>query len=112
MKNLQSGITVDETEKVISGTLKYVTGYTGFSGDTELQSGNFLALKVTAPEGASRTTVTLLNGSGRVVDLDEDMNVVLRIADKDTQKVKFVSYVGAQQVSTTYSLTGLTCQTE
>lgn len=95
---------------VISGTLKKVTGYTGFSGDPEEQSGNYLALKFTAEEGAT-VTVELINGTvGHPVTLDEDMNIVIRIADKDTQSIEVVASKGGASSTKTYALTGLTLQ--
>lgn len=42
--DLQADIEINGT--TISGTSNYVTGYTGFSGDTDEQSGNYLALHV------------------------------------------------------------------
>lgn len=73
-------------DNFISGTLKYVTGYTGFSSDPEEQEGNYLALKFAATEGAT-TTIFLTNGKGTSpVELDDDMNCVVRISDKNKQK--------------------------
>lgn len=40
----------------ILATLKYVTDYTGFSGDPELQEGNYLAGHVANTMGAARIT--------------------------------------------------------
>ena len=37
----------------VYGKSKYVTGYTGFSGDTDEQQGNYLAFNVTAVTGAT-----------------------------------------------------------
>ena len=48
--------TLQEEVKIVGstiyGTCHYVTGYTGFSGDTEEQQGNYLAINVTAESGA------------------------------------------------------------
>ncbi len=41
----------------IIATLKYVTGYTGFSSDPELQEGNYLAFHVANTMGADHITV-------------------------------------------------------
>ena len=85
-----------------------VTGYTGFSGNVSEQSGHYLALKFTADEGAT-VTVELLNGTlGHPVTLDEDMNIVIRITDKDTQAVKVVATKNDVSSTKTYALTGLT----
>lgn len=100
VSDLQSGIIVNEDS--IAGTLKYVTGYTGFSGDPELQKGNFLALKFSASDAAT-TTVELLGGHSGSVTLDSDMNVVLRIENRN-QKVKVVSAVDGMEIAKVYSL--------
>ena len=46
MADLQKDIVV--SNGAISGTLKYVTGYTGFSGDTSEQSGHYLCIHAEA----------------------------------------------------------------
>ena len=75
----------------ITGTLLYVTGYTGFSGNVAEQEGNYLAIKVTAVEGAT-ITVELINGTvGHPVTLDADGKIVIRITDTETQSVEVVA---------------------
>ncbi len=97
----------------ISGTLKYVTGYTGYSGDSSLQSGNFMALKVSAPDMAVQTTIELVGGTKGPVALDSDMNAVIRITDKDTQKIRVISSLAdGTEVIRTFSLAGLTCEAQ
>ena len=88
--------------------MKYVDNYTGFSGDPELQSGNFLALHFEVPElPEAEIEVTVTNP----VVLDPDGIVVLRIRDKDTQTVTVVARAeGYSSVTRTYTLTGLTCE--
>lgn len=100
--DLQSGIVINEDS--IAGTLKYVTGYTGFSGDPEEQKGNFLALQFDAPSGAT-TTVEVLGGKheGSPVTLDSDMTVVFQIANK-SQKIRVVSTNDGMEIAKTYSL--------
>lgn len=99
---------VEVANGAITGTLKYVTGYTGFSGDVSEQSGNYLALKVTAIEGAT-ITVELINGTvGHPVTLDEDGMIVIRIADKTTQSVEVVATKDSLSETQRFSLTGLT----
>ena len=44
---------VSLTGNTIYGNVKYVTGYTGFSGDADEQKGNYLAFSVTAATGAT-----------------------------------------------------------
>lgn len=100
VSDLQSNLIINEDS--IAGTLKYVTGYTGYSGDPELQKGNFLALKFSAPDSAT-TTVELLGGHSAPVTLDSDMNAVFRIENRN-QKVKVVSAVDGMEIAKVYSL--------
>lgn len=103
--DLQENVVVGDN--TITGTLKYVTGYTGFSGDTSLQNGNFLALKMTSQIEGATIQVKLTN----TVTLDSDGQIVLRIADKDTQKITVtVTKNGLTYATKTYSLTGLVCE--
>lgn len=64
----------------IYGTLKYVEGYTGYSGDPEEQDGNYLALHIESEEGAV-TTASFVGGE-RVVTLESDDFLVIRVTDK------------------------------
>lgn len=101
--DLQTGVTI--SGDVISGQLKYVSGYTGFSGNSAEQEGNYLALKVETDNAEDVITVELLGGTvGHPVTLDSDRNIVLRIANTTTQKVKVVVNGTATK---TYELTGL-----
>ena len=102
---LQSDIVVSESS--ISGTLHYVTGYTGFSSEPTEQEGNYLALKV-APEPEDATvTVHLVGGTKGPVTLDADHIIVLKIANKDTQNIKVTTTKGDLSVTKFYSLSGL-----
>ncbi len=107
---LQTDVMVHD--KFIKGTLHYVTGYTGFSGNAELQSGNYLALKFDVSDGAV-TTVQLIGAvdNPNPVTLDSDKNIVLRIVDKNKQKIKVVTTLGDDVITKTYSLAGLTLET-
>ncbi len=101
--DLQSGITI--SNGVISGQLKYVSDYTGFSGNPSEQQGNYLALKVGGVEASDVVTVELIGGTvGHPITLDSDRNIVLKIANTETQSVKVV--VNDEETET-YSLTGL-----
>lgn len=96
----------------ITGTLKYVTGYTGFSGNVAEQEGNYLAIKVTAIDGAT-ITVELINGTvGHPVTLDEDGMIVLRITDKSTQSVQVVATKDNKSEVYNYSISGMTLTPE
>lgn len=91
-----------------AGTLKYVTGYTGFSEETDLQSGNYLAVKIGGfPEGAT-VTVELLGGSSQPVSITDADNAVVRITDATTQKIKVHMVSDDVILNKTYSLAGLT----
>ena len=108
VSDLQSNVSI--SNGVISGSLANISDYTGFSGRVSEQSGHYLALKFTADEGAS-VTVELLNGTlGHPVALDEDMNIVLKIADKDAQSIKIVATKDNASSTKTYALTGLTLE--
>ena len=110
MAELQSDVLV--TDESISGTLHYVSDYTGFSGSPELQSGNYLALRF----NSNADTVEIrLNPSSLpdadYVALDSEMNAVLRITDPETQVLHVRLTTGGEQEIKTYSLSGLECET-
>lgn len=100
--SLQEDVVVNDDS--IGGTLKYVTGYTGFSGEAEEQSGNYLALKINVPDGAT-STLQLVGGgaSGNTVDFGEDDYFVVRIKSKNTKIVLTTTKSGVT-ISKTYSL--------
>ena len=92
--------------------MKHVTGYTGFSNNTSEQEGNYLALKVDADSEDAVATVELVGGTKGPVALDDDMNIVLLIKNKDTQSIKVTVDDGENSTTKTYGLTGLTLETE
>ena len=105
---MQSGIAV--SGNAISGTLKYVDG--GWDAGTwsvEESTGNYLAIKVASEEDAV-ITVELVNGVHGPVTLDADRNVVLRVTNSATQKVKVVSTVGGESATKIFDLSGLTLE--
>ena len=99
-----------------NGTLKYVTGYTDFSGDPNEQNGNYLVMRVDTDDEDDEITVELLGGTvGHPVTLDPDRNIVIRITNNRTQKIRVVvNHVNEDtSISTetaTYSLAGLTLE--
>ena len=103
--DLQTGVTIGEDS--ITGTLKFVDDYTGFSSDPAMQSGNYLVIHCEVND-STPITVEVVNGTSGPRQLDADGIIVLRIANKDTQSVRVV----AGTVTKTYSLTGLTCLSE
>ena len=86
----------------ITGSLKYVTGYTGFSGDSDEQEGNYLALKATADAGTTITAELVGGTLGHPVTLDEDGMIVFRIGNT-SQTIRFVA--SKNDVSDTIVLT-------
>ena len=92
--------------------MKHVTGYTGFSSNTSEQEGNYLALKVDADSEDAVATVELVGGTKGTVTLDDDMNIVLLIKNKDTQSIKVTVDNGENSTTKTYGLIGLTLETE
>ena len=111
MNSLQENIVIGESE--ITGTLKHVTGYTGFSSNTSEQEGNYLALKVDADSEDAVATVELVGGTKGPVTLDDDMNIVLLIKNKDTQSIKVTVDDGENSTSERLiGITGLTLETE
>ncbi len=105
---MQDGVTVGDD--AITGTLNYVTGYTGYSGDEELQSGNYLALHATSEAGAT-ITVELVGGVSGPVTLDSDGISIGRITSTE-QTVKFVAMKNGMSLTKEFSLTGLTLTPE
>ncbi|MBR6102623.1 MAG: hypothetical protein IKP95_09355 [Ruminococcus sp.] len=105
--DLQSGVQVSGDS--ISGTLKYVTGYTGFSGDASEQSGNYLAIHcdvASAPD--AKIDVEVVGGHHGPTTLDSDRIIILKI-ESTTQKVKVTaSRNGDVTVERVFSLTSLT----
>lgn len=110
VKSLQENIVVGDSD--ITGTLKYVTGYTGFNGsDPSEQKGNYLALKVETDAEDPTATVELVGGTKGPVTLDDDMNIVLLIKNKDTQSVKVTVSSETGSATKTYRLSGLKLET-
>ena len=104
--DLQSGVTV--TGNAVSGTLLAVTGYTGFSGDPAEQSGHYLALVCTAQEGDT-ITAELIGGLHGPVTLDDDGILIVRVTDKDAQKLKYTATAAdGSSESRLLDLSGLT----
>ncbi len=106
VSDLQENVLVHD--EWISGTLKYVTGYTGFSGEESEQSGYYLALDVTATDGAT-TTMQFVNARTTIgpVNIDEDMYAVLRISDPRKQYIIVTTTKAGETVSRTIKLGSL-----
>lgn len=107
---MQTGIQIGADS--ISGSLKYVTGYTGFSSKKEEQSGNYLALKFDIEPSDAITTVEILNGTSGPVTLDEDKMFVGLITKPEEQKIKVVATAGDVTSTKIYDLNGLTLESK
>lgn len=77
VNELQRDVIIADNE--VTGTLKYINGYVGFSSNVSEQSGNYLALKIDAEPVEAKTVVELVGGTKGPVTLDEDRNIVLLI---------------------------------
>ena len=100
--DLQYGIEVGAN--AISGVLKYVTGYEGYSETVSEQSGNYIALHVSASSGA---TVSVAQ-DGTTKTLDETTGyAVLRITDK-TKALTVTATKSGKTKTKTFDLSGLT----
>lgn len=110
VNELQSDVVVSDDE--VTGTLKYINGYVDFSSIVSEQSGNYLALKIEAEPAESETVVELVGGTKGPVTLDDDMNIVLLIKNKDTQSIKVTTTHNKESITKTYGLSGLTLETE
>lgn len=106
MTDLQSGIAISDDGNV-TGTSKYVTGYTGYSGTTEWQEGNFLALHFAAGDDCSKITVQMIPGHQNAKELDDDGICVFRIEDGE-QIIQVIAYYPDGQTVMQLSLDDLT----
>lgn len=107
VSELQNDIVVGADS--ISGSLKHVTGYTGFSSKAAEQEGHYLALKFATDPADAATTVELVGGTKGPVALDADRNMVLLIKS-NTQSIKVVSTKNGKSTSKSYDLAGLTLE--
>lgn len=85
----------------VTGTLKYATGFTGFSGTAAEQEGNFLALNVAVPDGATFAV------SGTNKTKVQDNLVVARVTDK-TKPITITATKDGQSSTEELDLSGLT----
>lgn len=106
LDDLQSGVGVGVND--ISGTLKYVTDFTGFSGDPAEQEGNYLVLHIDTDVEGATITVELIGGDHpEPVELDSDRTIILRIKNIN-EKIRITTSKEGYPTSTkTYTLGGL-----
>lgn len=90
--------------------MKYVDDYTGYSGDPDLQEGNYLALHASADEGAT-ITAELIGGTGGAKTLDSDGLVIARVPSNATS-IRFVATKGTVTQTKTLNLVSLVLEEE
>ena len=103
VNDLQTGVIIGTNS--ITGTLKYVDDYTGFSSNPAEQSGNYLTIHCEVND-STPITVEVVGGTKDPVTLDDDGLIVLRIADKNNQTIRVIS----GDITKNYSLTELTVE--
>lgn len=113
--DLQTGITI--ANNAITGTLKPVTDYTGFSETTELQSGYYLALDFSGTTPTDATIVVKLSSDVTGTTLGDDGLIVERVealTATETEKTLTVTVTADDYPTstTTYDLSGLTLSAE
>lgn len=102
--DLQENIVVGDS--AITGTLKYVTGYTGWSSNPAEQEGNYLAIHASVPE-VDGVTITATLTQENLVDPADGL-IVLRVTNKNIPLVLTAKKEGYADVVKNFSLTGLT----
>lgn len=104
--DLQTGVVVDNENKTIRGTVKYIADYSaaGYTGDEK--SGNFLVIHCEVPDVTGVTIkAEVVGGTHGQVTLDEDGILISRITDKNSQTIRVVaSKDGYDSVQKTFSL--------
>ena len=106
VSELQSNVVVEGD--AISGTLHYVTGYTGFDGSDPLeQEGNYLALTFTPTSWDGVMTVELVGGTKGAVTLSEGDDFCVFKVDNTAQTIKVEYTDGDSDYEKSYSLTSL-----
>lgn len=101
--DLQENVEIDGD--AVTGTLHYLDDYTGFSGDPELQSGNYICLHF---ESSVPATIQAAYND-KTVTLTDDGILIVRVADKDLPLTVTATYIG-QIVTKTYDLSALTLE--
>ena len=101
VRELQTHATVFENQ--IAGQLNYVTGYTGYSEDTDEQAGNFLALKFVIPADAT-ATAQLTGESAKSITNGSN---VFRVTSNAQKLTVTVSRTG-ESLAKVFDLSGLT----
>lgn len=90
---------MEVTGNQVTGTLHYVTNFTGFSGDPELQEGNYLALSFDTEPAADKICVEFVGAltTHGPQELDSDKDICVRITDKNKQYIVMTAYKGGEE---------------
>lgn len=87
-EELQENIHIDSEAKKISGKLKYVKNFLGFSSNAIEQNGNYLALSF-ASEDAEKIETRVIGGTGKgYANATDDKFCIYRITNEKTQKIE------------------------
>lgn len=106
--DLQENIAI--ANGAITGNLKYVTGYTGFSSKTSEQNGNYIALKVTNATADEIYVGMSPSASGKELNkLDDDGMIVLQVTNKDTQVIRVETVTAGIRDGFSFDLSDLVC---
>lgn len=103
---LQENIKINEVDLsnvVVTGELKHVTDFIKFSGITDEQSGNYLAINVDVPDGATAKLIGVKNTTPKDIT---DGNVVFRVEDNSKPFTIRVES-GKTTIDKVYDLSGL-----
>lgn len=103
--DLQEDVEIDGN--YVTGTIKYVDDYTGFSGDTSLQSGHYIVLHAAIEDVTGATIKAKHTGT---VTLDSDGILIVHIADLNTPIVFTATKSGYGKVTKTIYLNKLTLE--
>ncbi len=109
--DLQSDVEIGEFG--VTGTLKYATGYTGFSGEAAEQEGNYLVLHFEV-EDEPTAVLRVRHTKGVHTDwatLDSDGILILRLEDQ-AQEVIVEATLGNLKATKSVSLHGLVLESE
>lgn len=106
--DLQSDIKVDTTDGInVTGTSKYVTGYTGWSSVAEDQEGNYIALKLTTDSKEAIQFKSVDGTDNGYKTLDSDGILIWRISKNKDGNVKPIE-VKVGKDNFTINLSGVT----
>lgn len=107
VSDLQSGIVVGSN--AITGTLKYVSDYTGYSEDPEDQKGNYIALHMAVP---GEEDVSISCGIGTTSAVGSDGIAVLIVKSLATPITVTASKAGYDSVTKTFNISNLVLESE